>query len=409
MSNKKPISNGVSQKFLTGQAVILAAGEGTRLRPLTLTKPKPLLPIANTYTLKHNLEQLPAKVREVILIVGYKKEIIRKEIGESFKGMKIRYVAQERQRGTGDAAKKAAPFLENRFLLLYGDDLYDKEDIKRCIFKNPSVSLKRVENPSNFGVVVVRGKKVIKLAEKPKKPLSNLVNSGLYFLDKSIFNFKIKKSKRGEYEFTDYLKQLIEENKLYFSLAKNWLPISQIWNLFDANELLLSKISRKISGKIEKNVTLKGKVIVEKGTEIKSGSYVEGPVYIGENCQIGPNSFIRPSTSIQDNCKIGQAVEIKNSIIGKNTKIPHLSYVGDSIIGENCNLAAGTTVANLRHDNNSIKTVVKGVKVDTGRRKFGTVIGNNVKTGIGTLIYPGRKIWPGKTTLPGEIIKKDIV
>jgi len=391
------------------QAVILTAGKGTRLRPLTLTRPKPLLPIANTFSLKYNLDQLPKRVKEVILIVGYKKEMVREEIGNSYRGMRMKYIFQEKQQGTGDAAKKAASFLRGKFLLLYGDDLYNKEDIKRCLLKNPSVSLKKIENPTLFGVITVKGGKVTKLVEKPKESLSGLVNSGLYFVDKSIFKFKIKKSKRGEYEFTDYLKKLIEKNQLYFTLAKNWLPISHLWNLLDANEFLLSKIQKKISGKVEKNVIIKGKVMLGRGTIVKSGSVIEGPVYIGENCQIGPNSFIRPSTSVQDNCKVGQAVEIKNSIIGKNTKIPHLSYIADSIIGENCNLAAGTLIANLRHDNNSVKTVVKGVLLDTFRRKFGTVIGNNVKTGIGTLVYPGRKIWPGKATLPGEIVKKDIL
>lgn len=398
----------MNQRFLTGQAVILAAGEGTRLRPLTLIKPKPLLPIVNTFALKHNLDQLPEIVKEVILVIGYKREMIKKEIGNINKGKKIRYVIQEKQQGTGDAAKKAVPFLKDKFLLLYGDDLYDKEDIKNCLLKNPSVSLKGVKDPSNFGAILTKGQKVIKILEKTKKPISNLVNTGLYFIDKSIFDFEIKKSKRGEYEFTDYLKKIIEQDKLYFTLAKNWMPISNLWNLLDANKFLLSKLPGKIVGKIEKNVTLRGKVVIERGTTVKSGSFIEGPVYIGKNCQIGPNSFIRPSTSIQDNCKIGQAVEIKNSIVGKNTKIPHLSYIGDSIIGEDCNLAAGTIIANLRHDEKSIKTWVKGVLIDTGRRKFGTVIGANVKTGIGTLIYPGRKIWPGKTTLPGEIVKEDI-
>jgi len=391
------------------QAVILVAGKGTRLRPLTLTTPKPLLPIANTFSLKYNLDQLPKRVKEVILVVGYKKEMIREEIGRNYRGMKIKYVLQEKQQGTGDAAQKAVSSLKGKFLLLYGDDLYDKNDIKSCITKSPSVSLKKVENPSNFGVLIVKGKKIIKLVEKPTKPLSSLVNTGLYFLDKSIFNFKINKSKRGEYEFTDYLKKLIKRNQLYFTLAKNWLPISHLWDLLDTNEFLLNKIRRKVLGKTEKNVTLRGEVVVGKGTIIKNGSFIEGPTYIGKDCQIGPNSFIRPATSIQDNCKIGQAVEVKNSIVGRGTKIPHISYIADSIIGENCNLAAGTIVANLRHDNKSVKTIIKGILIDTNRRKFGTVIGDNVKTGTGTLIYPGRKIWPEKTTLPGEIIKKDIL
>jgi len=149
-------------------------------------------------------------------------------------------------------------------------------------------------------------------------------------------------------------------------------------------------------------------VIVKEGTVIKSGVYIEGPVYIGKDCIIGPNCFLRAGTVIEDGCRIGQAVEVKNSLVGKGTFASHLAYIGDSIIGENCNFGAGTITANFRHDKQSIKTTVKDQLIDTKRVKFGTVMGDNVKTGIHTIIYPGRKIWSGKTTLPGEKVEKDI-
>jgi bifunctional UDP-N-acetylglucosamine pyrophosphorylase/glucosamine-1-phosphate N-acetyltransferase len=129
---------------------------------------------------------------------------------------------------------------------------------------------------------------------------------------------------------------------------------------------------------------------------------------IGENCTIGPNCFIRSCTTIGNDSKVGNAVEIKNSIIGDNTSIGHLSYVGDSVIGDYVNLGAGTITANLRHDDKNISSPVKGDMVDSGRRKLGAIIGDNVHTGINTSIYPGRKIWPEKTTLPGEIVSKDV-
>ncbi|HDL74961.1 MAG TPA: glucose-1-phosphate thymidylyltransferase [bacterium] len=390
-------------------AIILAAGKGIRMQPLSLTKPKPLLKINNKSVLEHNLEQLNGLVNEVILVIGYKGEMIKNLIGDKFKNIKIRYVWQKKHLGTGDAAKKAMPYIKDRFILMNGDDLYEKNDIKNCLKKFPSILLAKSKNPESFGVAITSENYVENLAEKPKSPTSNLVNTGFYFLDKSIFNFKIKKSKRGEYEFTDYIKKLIRKEKLYFGLAKNWIPLSCSHNLLDANEFLLKKIKKKILGKVEKNCEIKGDVIIEKGTIIKNGSYIEGPVYIGKNCEIGPNCHIRGATSINDNCHISQAVEIKNSIIGSNSKICHLSYVGDSIIGEYCNLGGGTIVANLRHDRETIKVIIKKKKVDTGKRKFGTVLGDKVKTGIGTLIYPGRKIWPQKTTLPGEIVKEDIL
>jgi bifunctional UDP-N-acetylglucosamine pyrophosphorylase/glucosamine-1-phosphate N-acetyltransferase len=390
------------------QAIILAAGNGIRLRPLSITKPKPLIEVLDKSILEHNLEQLSGLVKEVILVVGFKGEMIKKKFGSRYKGIKIKYIWQKNQLGTGDAAKLASRLAQDKFLLLNGDDFYFKEDIKKTLKKFPSLLAKEVENPLPFGVILKDKNFVKEILEKPKKPISKLVNTGLYYLPKKIFDFKIKKSARGEYEFTDYLKQFIEKNKLYLITADFWMPISYSWNLLEAAKFLIERKKKKNQGKIEKGVQIKGKVIIEKGTVIRSGSYIIGPVYIGKNCTIGPNCFLREYSVIRDNCRVGQAVEIKNSIIGKNTNVAHLSYVGDSVIGENCNLGAGTIIANLRHDEATIKTMINGDLVDTGRRKFGTIFGDGVKTGIGTLIYPGRKIWPKKTTLPGETVKKDI-
>ncbi len=373
------------------QAVILAAGKGTRIYPLTLTKPKPLLKVCGKTILEHDLEQVKGLVKEVILVIGYRGEEIKKLIGDNYKGVKMKYVWQKNQQGTGDAVKKCQPLLKDKFLLLYGDDLYSKEDIQKCLRKFPCILLKKIEEAKAFGQVIVKKNLIQELKEKPKRIFSNLVNTGVYFLDKEILNLKIKKSERNEYEFTDYIKEFIKKEKLHSVLAKDWIPLPYAWSLLNANEFLLSKSK------------------IEKSALIKKGVYIEGPVYIGKNCVIGPNCYLRKHTSIGDNCHIGQAVEIKNSIIGDSTKINHLSYIGDSIIGEKCNFGAGTITANLRHDYATVKTMVKGELVDTKRKKLGTIIGDNVKTGIGTLIYPGRKIWPNKFTRPGEIVTKDII
>jgi len=399
----------MTTKNTISQVVILAAGKGTRIEPLTLSKPKPLLKVCGRTILEHNLEQLSGLVKEVILVIGYKGEMVKELIGSRYKGLKINYLWQKNISGTAEAAKKCFPIIKDKFLLLYGDDLYSKEDIKKCLEKFPCILLKKVEEPSAFGQVLIKRNSVKELKEKPKKDISNLVNTGVYFLDKNIFHFKIKKSARNEYEFTDFIKEFIKKERLYFSLAEDWVPLPYVWSLLDANEYLLSQTKEKVLGKIEKGCHIKGKVIVEKGTVIKKGTYIEGPVYIGKNCQIGPNCYLRKHTVLGDNSHIGQAVEIKNCLIGEGTNIAHLSYVADSIIGDNCNFGAGTITANLRHDYKNVKTMVKGQLIDTKRRKFGTVFGDNVKTGVGTLIYPGRKIWPGKFTRPGEIVKKDII
>ncbi len=394
------------------QAVIMAAGKSTRTWPLTLTMPKPLLKVMNKEIIKHNLDAMQGLVNEVIVIVGYKKEMIQNEIGHKYGKLKIRYVEQKRQLGTGHALKYVEPLIKDKFIVIGGDDIFSKRDIRACLKHKYAVLGCEVENPGRFGVFVVNGKEVKKVVEKPKKFVSDIANTGLYVFDKSVFDFKLKKSQRGEYEIVDYINMLVKKEKIICEKTKgHWLSVGYPWDLIEANNTLVSEIKsdtmRDIRGKVEKNVTIKGKLKVGKGTEILSGTYIKGNVVIGENCRIGPNSFLRGNTSIGNGCHIGQAVEIKNSIIMDNAKVPHLSYIGDSVIGNNSNLGAGTITANLKHDNKNVRSAVKGKPVDTDRRKLGAIIADEVHTGINTTIYPGRKIWPGLGTLPGEIVDKD--
>ena len=390
------------------QAVIMAAGKSTRTWPLTLTKPKPLLKVMNKEIIKHNLDALQGLVGEVIIIVGFKKEMIIEEIGHKYGKLKIRYAEQKTQLGTGHALKYVEKLIKGKFIVMGGDDIFSKKDIKACLRHKYAVLGCKVEDPGRFGVFVVKGKEVKKVVEKPKKFVSGIANAGLYVFDKSVFKFKLRKSQRGEYEIIDYINALIKKERVVCENVKGrWLSVGYPWDLIEANNVLVSEIKNDIKGKVEKNVIVKGKLKAGKGTEILSGTYIKGNVIIGENCLIGPNCYLRGNTSIGDGCHIGQAVEIKNSVIMDNAKVPHLSYIGDSVIGENSNLGAGTITANLKHDNKNVRSVVKGKIVDTGRRKFGTIIADDVHTGINTTIYPGRKIWPGVSTLPGEIIDKD--
>jgi bifunctional UDP-N-acetylglucosamine pyrophosphorylase/glucosamine-1-phosphate N-acetyltransferase len=393
------------------KAVMLVAGRSTRTWPLTLTKPKPLLKVAGKTILQHNLEQLNGLIEQLILVVGYKKEQIEELVKRLPVSFKIRFVEQKEQLGTGNALAQVEQFIKGRFLVLAGDDIYSKRDIAECLKRKYAILTKEVENGQKFGICVVKGQKLVKIFEKPKKPPSNLANTGCYVLDEEIFPIiaKIKKSVRGEYELTDSITEFAKKHSVEIVKAKNWYAITYPWDLLVANKALLENAKEKILGKIERGVTVKGKLILGKGSLIRSGTYIEGPVLIGQNCVIGPNSFLRPYTSIGNGCRVGNAVEIKNSIIGDNSFVSHLSYVGDSILGDGINCGAGTIIANLRHDGKNIHTMVGGKLIDTGLRKFGTVIGDGAKIGIHTSILPGRKIWPGRTTYPGEIVKKDII
>lgn len=179
------------------------------------------------------------------------------------------------------------------------------------------------------------------------------------------------------------------------------------WDLLDINEEIMDSIT-DWPGQDIIQMGEGAEVIVGEGTKILPGVFIEGRIIIGKNCKIGPNCYLRGSTSIGDNCHVGQGVEIKNSILCEGASIGHLSYVGDSYIGPKANFGAGTITSNLRHDGTNHRSTVEGNLVDTGRRKFGAIIGADVHTGINTSLYPGRKLGPGTSTLPGEIVSHDI-
>ena len=401
------------------KAIMLAAGKSTRTLPLTITRPKPLLKVANKEILLHNLEALNGLISKLYLVVGYKKEMVVEFISkykEKF-DFEIIFVEQQEQLGTGNAVMEVFekhPELGGKILIMSGDDIFSRKDIEECCKFENCILVKEVQDIENFGAVVEEDGFLKEIIEKPqgkKAEITKLANTALYVVSDRIRDYvkELKVSSRSEYEFTDAITDYSKQFRMRVVKVKDyWIPITYPWSLLDANKFLLERMESKVEGILEENVHVSGVVIVGEGTVIKSGVYIEGPVMIGKNCKIGPNCYLRPGTTIGNNCHIGQAVEIKNSIFFDNSNCAHLSYIGDSVIGFNVNLGAGTITANLRHDNAKVKSMVKGELISTGRRKFGTVIGDNVHTGIHTSIYPGRKIWPGRTTLPGEVVRKDI-
>ncbi|MEW6070890.1 MAG: DapH/DapD/GlmU-related protein, partial [Candidatus Thermoplasmatota archaeon] len=190
----------------------------------------------------------------------------------------------------------------------------------------------------------------------------------------------------------------------YIVMKEDWLDVATPMSILKANELVLKNLKMEYKGEVEKYVTIKGNVSVGKGTLIRSGSYILGPVIIGENCEIGPNCFIRPFTSIGNNVRIGNGVEIKNSIVMDDTKIGHLSYVGDSIIGRNCNFGAGTIIANLRFDRRNVPIIICGKKIDSELKKLGVIMGDNVQTGINVSIDTGTVICENVIVMPHAFV-----
>ncbi|AIF69653.1 glucose-1-phosphate thymidylyltransferase [Palaeococcus pacificus DY20341] len=399
------------------KGVVLAAGKGERLRPLTDDRPKVLLKAANKPIIEYVLANLYPFVDEFIVVVRYKKEKLMRALGDEFRGKPITYVDQVEGDGSARAIYSAKDFVEDEpFLAVNGDIYFELDALKGLMhaFRNNDAALvvKEFEDLSHFGMIEVEKGLVKEVKEKPGK-VRGYANLGIYIFKPEIFEFieKTELSERGEYEITDTLNLYLKAGKKIgvASYKGYWNDVGRPWNLLELNEYLLkTKLEHRIEGLIEEGAKIIPPVYIGRGTIVRSGAYIVGPVIIGEDSKIGPNCFIRPYTSIGNHCHIGNAVEIKNSIIMDYSNAPHLNYVGDSIIGENSNLGAGTITANLRHDNGHVKVEIKGKLEDSGRRKLGAIIGHNVKVGINVTIYPGRKIGSNSFVGPGVVVDKNI-
>ena len=393
------------------KCVVLAAGEGKRMHPLTFTRPKVMLPIANKPILEWNfLNAIDAGLTEFVFVIGYKPEMVRNYFGNGTNwNASIEYVNQGKALGTAHALGTVENFVDD-FIVLCGDTIFGKEDFQNIAKNKMSMGLVEVENAKEYGIVKLEEKRIVQIYEKMRNPISNVINAGIYHFDSNIFGYihKTGKSPRGEYEITDSINLLIKEESMEGIFLKEWRDVVYPWHLLDANEEILKKSEGGIEGDISENATLTETVIVGKNSKILPGSHIEGPVVIGSDCKIGPNCCIRPYTSIGNSCHVGNACEIKNSIIMDTSNVPHQNYVGDSVIGQNCNLGAGTKIANLRLDKKNINTILNGKKLDTNRRKLGAIMGDDVQTGInsavdvGTII--GNKVFIG----PGAMAKGEI-
>lgn len=415
------------------KAILLAAGEGLRLRPLTEKTPKPLLKVLDKAILERTISNLSrCGVEGFVIITNYKEEKIKEYIQNKFSSLDIVFVHQPEIKGTGNAFLLAKEhILDDFFIGVNGDCVYSfpliEQTVEAANNKTISVGGKLVKDPENFGIILIDDdSNPIKIIEKPSRTEieEGYANIGLYSVSKDIFTVleemeeKGEVSSRGEYELPTALNRILDERKYptnLVTLKENdyWFDIGRPWNLLEANKVLLESCSEEREGHIENGVHIEGTVVIKKNAKIKSGVYIEGPAFIDEGAIVGPNCYIRKYTYLGKNSRIGNGCEVKNSIIGENTHAAHLSYIGDTIIGENCNFGAGTKTANLRLDKKTVPVNIKAKREDSGRRKLGAIVGDNVETGIGALLMPGVKIgcdsWIGSGTIVNEDVPSESI
>ena len=391
------------------QTIVLAAGEGTRMRPLTAHTPKPMLPVADRPLCAHTADAaVAAGTDELIFVVGYEADAVREHFGEEYRGVPVAYATQDEQLGTAHAVRAAREHLDGEFAVLYGDDLYDPASIEALFASRPGIAAYRAENPSNYGVLDTDGDRVVGVTEKPENPETDLVSAGACVLPGEAREWlDVEKSARGEYELTDVLDRVFAEYEVSYTPLDRWMGVGRPWELLMANEWKLADIERRIEGDVSERAELRGPVVVEEGAAIEPGVVVEGPAIIRSGAHVGPNAYVRGATLLGERVRVGHSVEIKNSVVMAETHVPHLSYVGDSLLGREVNFGAGTTVANLRHDDEPVEQTVKGDRVSTGRRKYGVVVGDGAKTGIHTTLHPGVVLSAGARTMPNETVDRD--
>jgi UDP-N-acetylglucosamine diphosphorylase/glucosamine-1-phosphate N-acetyltransferase len=387
------------------ECVVLAAGEGRRMRPLTANRPKVMLPLANRPILEHLiLAARDAGVTEFTLVVGYREREVRNCFGDGERlGVAIRYVPQRHQLGTGDALRACEGLVSGPFLLLNGDMVIRSGDLRALMGRRPPViGLSRSSHPEDFGTVRLEGDRVVELAEKVAKPASDLINAGAYLLDPGIFELldSLGQSERGEYEITDAFSVLIGKGEVTGYPLSFWLDVGYPWDLLEANAMLLQDWTFEREGTVEPGAVLEGDVAVGPGSVVRAGTVIEGPCVIGRDCRIGPHAYLRGPTSIGNGCHVGHCSEVKNSVILAGTKIPHFNYVGDSIIGSSCNLGAGTKIANLRND----RAPVKACGRSTGRVKFGAIVGDGVSFGINCSVNAGSVVGSNSRFAPQSYV-----
>ncbi len=393
------------------RAVILAAGEGLRCRPLTLTRSKVMVPVANKPLLEHIISAVAENgIRDIILVVGYKKERIMDYFGDGLDfRVNISYVFQDAQLGTAHAVKQLRRLVEGDFLVLNGDNLVDANTIADLLTgRSGSVTLLAVEREQTlgYGVVISDGSRVKKILEKPKEVVSHLVNAGIYIFSPEIFDEidKTPLSESGEYAITDTIQQMINDDRSVNMVTSRsmWMDAVHSWDFLKANAVVLVDCRRKLSGTIEESAVIRGNVVIGENSLIRGGCYIVGPAIIGRNCDIGPNTVILPSTAIGDNTSIGSSVEIQNSILMNDVRIGSNSYISNSIIGANNTIGPHLSTEVGR----DLMIEMKGIlhHADT----LGTVMGDDNTLANRVLIKAGKMIANNCSVEAGVTVHKDI-
>ncbi len=366
------------------KAVILAAGEGRRLQPLTENMPKVMLPVANRPILSYVVDTLVRNdVREIIMVVGYHAEKIKQYFGSGRRSSaNISYVKQEKQLGTAHALYQAR--MKGDFIVLPGDNIISDECIKEIAnSEENTISGVYTAHFSKYGIIEKEGGNV-RIIENPAEEGNNLVFTGMAHLNESVFDIVDRALNSGIYDLPSVLNGIDDLKSMVGNC--DWKDAIYPWDLLELNSWALKGIFRSISGKME-GASISGNVEIGEGTTIGSGAYIRGPVRIGKNCHIGQNSVILPDTTIGDDVSIGPLSFVKNSIIMNSNTIGQRANLEDTVIGRGNEIGAELTCLS-----SGWRRIIEDGII---RRDAGPVIGDDCTIGPKTAVLPGIRVSSG--------------
>lgn len=341
------------------KALVLAAGMGTRLRPLTYSMPKHIIPLANQPIIYHIIKKMVnLGITDIGIIVGYKQDLVREAIGDGSQlGARIEYIVQNEPKGLAHAVKMGKDFVGREpFMVFLGDNIFEDDLthlMKRYEEEKPDsiIVLKEVDEPQRFGIAILQDGRLLKVVEKPKDPPSNLAIAGVYIFDHRIFQAidRLTPSWRGEYEITDAIEVLINLKLVVAGevLQGKWLDTGKPSDLIEGNQFLIQKLTGwHIYGDVDEKTEIENSVYIGKGSIVKNSTIV-GPVVIGENCKI-EHTRILPYTSIGNDATL-RDVTIENSLIMEKCVVENIrKNIKESILGKEVHLRSTDLAKDVR-------------------------------------------------------------
>jgi len=363
------------------KAVVLAAGEGKRLRPLTETRPKPMVPVANRPILEYVVEALAdADVEELVFVVGYKRRRIQTYFGDGDDwNLDIEYAVQEKQLGTGHALLQAEENVRDEFLVVNGDSVIDSEVVRKLVgSEGTTVAVTGADEPSDYGVVELNGNRVIRITEKPEYAVErDIINAGVYRLDSRIFDEIRSTTEDGEMSLVSVLSKRADGGKVNAVRTHSWTDISHPWDVVDTN-------GRMLDGTRE-------------NARVHRTAHVADDAVLGEDARVEPNATVLPGTSLGDGSVVGAGAVLENSVVFDGGKIEEGAVVRDSVVAEGARIGPNVTVEGGKTDvaiEDELYTDVRlgGVIGDSSQVRggaqleSGTVLGNRVRVGTGVTV-----------------------